>query len=115
MSKLTVAPKCLGRLSKNVFEAADCKAETGDAGKARNGHTLSQECINHLLVWLANEGKRVLRQRGGDPFMSGRGGEEIETLSSHRIPFQVVPDSTGASGVAACAGLRRQRMAIRTG
>jgi uroporphyrin-III C-methyltransferase/precorrin-2 dehydrogenase/sirohydrochlorin ferrochelatase len=74
-----------------------------------------QESINHLLVWLANEGKRVLRLKGGDPFMSGRGGEEIETLSSHRIPFQDVPDSTTASGVAACAGLRRQRMAIRTG
>jgi len=92
-------------VSKPILELVRRDAEKIYAGKASSNHSLSQENINQLLVRLAKEGKCVLRLKGGDPFIFGRGGEEISELIDEGINFQVVPGITAASGCATYAGI----------
>lgn len=92
-------------VSEGVRELCRRDAQMIHVGKARDKHTVPQEDISKMLVRFAKEGRRVCRLKGGDPFIFGRGGEEIELLAKENIPFQVVPGITAASGCAAYAGI----------
>jgi uroporphyrin-III C-methyltransferase/precorrin-2 dehydrogenase/sirohydrochlorin ferrochelatase len=92
-------------VGRAILDLLPASTERIYVGKERDRHTLPQQSINELMVLHARRGRRVLRLKGGDPFMFGRGGEEIETLAAEGIPFEVVPGVTAALGVAAFAGI----------
>ncbi|MCP8304771.1 MAG: uroporphyrinogen-III C-methyltransferase [archaeon] len=92
-------------VSKSILQLVPQKTEKIYVGKGPGKHELSQEEINKLIVNKALEGKTVVRLKGGDPFLFGRGGEEAEILMNHNIDFEVVPGITSALAASAYAGI----------
>ncbi|WP_201572507.1 siroheme synthase CysG [Psychrobacter nivimaris] len=92
-------------VSPQVLDLCRRDADKVFVGKKRSNHTVAQLGINELLVNHAKQGRRVVRLKGGDPFIFGRGGEEIESLRAHGVPYQVVPGITAANAAASYAGI----------
>ncbi len=92
-------------VSPQVLDLCRRDADKIFVGKKRSNHAVAQLGINELLVAEAKKGRRVVRLKGGDPFIFGRGGEEIESLRAHDIPYQVVPGITAANAAASYAGI----------
>ena len=92
-------------VGSGVLDLIGPEVERLYVGKERSHHSMVQEDINTLLVRLAREGRQVVRLKGGDPFVFGRGGEELQVLAAEGVPFEVVPGITAACGVASYAGI----------
>jgi uroporphyrin-III C-methyltransferase/precorrin-2 dehydrogenase/sirohydrochlorin ferrochelatase len=92
-------------VSDDIMDFVPPHAERVYVGKECSRHAMRQDAIKALMVDLARLGKRVVRLKGGDPFIFGRGGEEIETLAEHGVAFQIVPGIIAAVGVAAYTGI----------
>jgi len=92
-------------VSQEIVDLVNPDAERIYVGKKSSRHTLPQDKINATLVQLAHEGKKVLRLKGGDPFIFGRGGEEVETLKANRVRFQIVPGISAANGISCYTGI----------
>lgn len=88
-----------------VLELIGPQTERHYVGKERSHHSMAQDDINALLVRLARDGRQVVRLKGGDPFIFGRGGEELQVLAAAGVPFEVVPGITAACGVSSYAGI----------
>ncbi|MEI7670255.1 MAG: uroporphyrinogen-III C-methyltransferase, partial [Pseudomonadota bacterium] len=85
-------------ISEEILAMIPDNAEKYFAGKFCKNHVMTQDEINELIVKLAQDGLKVVRLKGGDPFIFGRGGEEAEFLASHNIPFEIIPGISAASG-----------------
>jgi uroporphyrinogen III methyltransferase/synthase len=92
-------------VDESILKEVRPEAEKIYVGKAASHHTLEQEAINELLLKKVRDGKSVVRLKGGDPFVLGRGGEEAEVLAANGIPFEVVPGVSSAVAVPAYAGI----------
>ena len=92
-------------VGKDVLDLVPRRADRIYVGKQAGQHTLTQAAIIDLMVRLARAGKPVLRLKGGDPYVFGRGGEEAQALAAHGIPFEVIPGISAAQGAAAAAGM----------
>jgi uroporphyrin-III C-methyltransferase/precorrin-2 dehydrogenase/sirohydrochlorin ferrochelatase len=92
-------------VSAGILALINPDAEKIYAGKEKNRHSMEQVDISQLLVILAKQGKKVVRLKGGDPFIFGRGGEELETLIQYDVAYEVVPGITAANGIACYAGI----------